>query len=103
MDPAKEKYRRVRGAILKLLAYEHPRPVDFHVLHIMLDNLNYTISEDEMDSHVSYLAHASKGYVLDESRACGQVRVRMITITPKGLDLLDEFGEEHDHGVDVRF
>lgn len=99
MEAKKERYRRIRGAILKLLAHEHPGAIDMKVLHFLLDDLRYTITEEELESHVTYLS--GKGYVVRESRESTGVRLEMATITPSGLDVLDGF--EADVGVDVRF
>ncbi len=99
MDAKKERYRRIRGAILKLLAYEHPRPVDSKVLHVLLDDLQYSITDEECQSHIVYLAE--KGLVHIEKRKCGAVSLEMVTISPRGLDVLDGFVSEA--GVDVRF
>ncbi len=99
MEAKKERYRRIRGAILKLLAYQHPGTIDFKVLHFLLDDLRYTISEEECKSHVHYLAE--KGLLTKDERKSSGIEIIMVSITPKGLDLLDGFIEEP--GVDVRF
>ena len=99
MDAKKERYRRIRGAILKLLAYEHPRPVDSKVLHVLLDDLDYRLADEEYQSHLVYLAE--KGFITTQRRKCSGVRLEMVTISPKGLDVLDGFAG--DVGVDVRF
>jgi len=99
MEPKKERFRRVRGAILKLLAHEHPKPIDCKVLHFLLDDLGYTIDDEECASHISYLEE--KEYIKIEKRKGGGVRIKMITVCCKGLDLLDGFIK--DPGVDVRF
>ena len=100
MDAKKERYKRIRGAILKLLAYEHPRPVDSKVIHVLLDDLRYPITEEECQSHLAYLSE--KGLVNKECRQGSGVRLEMITISPRGLDVLDGFGDP-EPGVDVRF
>lgn len=99
MEAKKERYRRIRGAILKFLAHEHPGPLDFKVLHFLLDDLKYNITEEELESHIVYLA--DKGFVKRETRKSTGVEIEMVTATPKGLDVLDRFVE--DVGVDVRF
>ena len=99
MEVKKERYKRIRGAILKLLAYQHPGSIDFKVLHFLLDDLGYTIAEDECKSHIHYLCE--KTLVTREIRRSSGVEIEMIVITPKGLDLLDGFIQEP--GVDVRF
>jgi hypothetical protein len=101
MDPKKEKYRRVRGAILKLLAYEHPGPLDIKVLHFSLDNLGYTITEEELMSHIRYLEEKKPSLVKLEKRKTGKVKIEMVLITPDGLDVLDGF--KSDVGIDTRF
>ncbi len=99
MDAKKERYKRIRGAILKLLAYEHPRPVDSKVVHVLLDDLKYSITEEECESHICYLVE--KGLINRDERKTGSLRLEMITISPRGLDVLDGFVQET--GVDVRF
>jgi hypothetical protein len=99
MEVKKERYKRIRGAILKLLAYEHPGSIDFKVLHFLLDDLRYTITEEECLSHVHYLF--DKGLVKKDTRKTSGVELIMVSITSRGLDLIDDFIEEP--GVDVRF
>jgi len=101
MEPKKERYRRVRGLILKLLAYEHPGGLDLKVLHYSLDNLGYTIPEDELRSHLEYLEQKTPSLVRLENRKTGRIKIEMVAITPDGLDVLDGFKE--DVGVDIRF
>lgn len=98
-EAKKERYRRIRGAILKLLAHEHPNPIDVKVLHFLLDDLGYTITEEELDSHLVYLAE--KDCVRMEKRKSTGVEIRMVVVAPKGLDVLDGFMD--DCGVDTRF
>lgn len=97
----KDHYRRVRGYMLKLLAYEHPGALDSSLLYISLDNLGYPISEDEFASHLAYLEDKEKGYLRQEKRKGPGFDIVMVLITPKGLDLLDEYTPECDPGVDV--
>lgn len=98
-ETKKERYRRVRGAILKLLAHTHPAPLDMKELHFLLDDLNYTIREEELKSHLCYLKE--KGFLKIEERRSGGVAVEMVKITADGLNILDGFSK--DVGVDVRF
>jgi hypothetical protein len=99
MEVKKEKYKRIRGTILKLLAYQHPGTIDSKVLYFLLDDLSYTISEDEFKSHCCYLAE--KNLIKIEERKTSGVEIQMIVISSRGLDLLDGFIDEL--GVDVRF
>lgn len=99
MDAKKERYRRARGAILKFLAAAHPGAVDSKVLYHLLDDVRYTMTEEEFQSHAGYLSEL--GYVREEKREAVGVEVTMYVITPKGLNVLDGFIA--DVGVDVRF
>ncbi len=94
-----ERYRRVRGAVLKLLAHSHPGAEDIKVIYYLLDDLRYTITTEELRSHITYLVE--KEYVSREVRKTSGVKIEMVVITSKGLDLLDGFTE--DVGVDTRF
>jgi hypothetical protein len=98
-EAKKERYRRIRGAILKLLAYEHPKWIDQKVLYFLLDDLSMTISEEEFESHLAYLEE--RGLVKIEKRKAGKVGVSMILISSEGLDVLDGF--KPDVGIDTRF
>jgi len=99
MDVRREKYRRIRGAILKFLATEHPGTIDSKVLYHLLDDVRYTMTEEEFLSHTIYLAEL--GYMRRERRETNGVEIIMYVITPAGLNLLDGFIK--DVGVDVRF
>jgi hypothetical protein len=102
-DAKKEGYRRTRGAILKLLAFRHPKAADTLVVRALLSDLNIDISEEEFYSHVAYLQDKTKGYIELTEKSAGGVTIKYILITPKGLDLLDEFTPESDPGVNVNF
>lgn len=99
MDVKRERYRRIRGAILKFLATAHPGAIDSKVLYHLLDDVRYTMTEDEFQSHAIYLTEL--GYVRKEGREAAGVSVTMYVVTPQGLNLLDGFTA--DVGVDVRF
>ena len=100
-DAKKERYRRIRGAILKLLAHEHPGSIDLKVLHFLLDDLKFTMTEEELDSHLAYLAEPPGECIRIDGRKSTGVEIKMVTITRKGLNVLDGF--DNDCGVDVRF
>jgi hypothetical protein len=108
MDPKKERYRRIRGAILKILAGEHgespnndPGSVDIKILHFSLDNLGYPITEEELRSHIYYLENKIPPLLKMEKRKVGKVEIVMVNITSDGLDVLDGF--KSDVGVDIHF
>jgi len=100
MDAKKERYRRIRGAALKLLAHEHPGSIDFVVLHRLLDDLRMTMTEEELLSHLTYLQE--KGCVRMDRRGTTGVEIVMVTVTADGLDVLDGFPGHECSGVDVR-
>ena len=87
--------------ILKLLACEHPGSIDLKVLHFSLDNLGYTITEEEMRSHLDYLEKKKPGLIKVEKRKTGRVELEIATVTPDGLDVLDGF--RTDPGIDTNF
>lgn len=99
MDPKKERFRRIRGAILKLLAYQHPGSVDGKVLFFLLDDLKFSCADEEFESHVAYLIE--EGLVKADKRKTGGVEIRMFTVSAKGLNVIDGFLE--DPGVDTNF
>jgi len=98
-ETQKERYKRIRGAILKLLAHQHPGPLDAKEIHFLLDDLNFTIREEELKSHLYYLKE--KGFVKIDERRSGGIDVQMVRITADGLNVIDGF--QKDIGVDVRF
>lgn len=100
MDAKKERYRRIRGLILKLLVMEHPGAIDAKVLHYLLDDLHYAMGEEEFMSHMQYLAEG--GLVRREARKSAGVEVEFYIATREGMNLIDGFGPQ-DVGVDVRF
>ncbi len=100
-DAIKERYRRIRGAILKFLAHAHPGTIDVKVLHFLLDDLGYAITEEELQSHLVYLAE--KDCVKVEKRESTGIKIQMAVITAEGLDVLDGFDPKAPLGVDVRF
>ncbi len=98
-ETKKERYRRIRGAILKLLAHQHPAPLDFKEVHFLLDDLGFTIREEELRSHLCYLKE--KGFVKFDKRRSGGIEIEMVRITADGLNVLDGF--TNDIGIDARF
>jgi hypothetical protein len=101
VEAKKERYRRIRGIILKLLAHEHPGPIDLVNLHRLLDDLRYAMTEEELQSHLVYLEE--KGCIRFERRKTTGVEIVMVIITADGLDVLDQFPGHECVGIDVRF
>lgn len=98
-ETKKERYRRIRGAILKLLALQHPGPLDIKELHFLLDDMGYSLSIEELQSHLSYLQEGS--LVSVDKRKTGGVEIEMVRVTRDGLNVLDGFTK--DVGIDTRF
>ncbi len=79
-----------RGEILRYLAEVYPRRITPRTLQHHLDYAGYTVSEDDLDFHLGYLVE--KGFVevdVLEREAGKQPHVRVVKITPAGIDLLD--------------
>jgi len=99
-ETKKERYRRVRGTILKFLAHQHPGPLEFKEMHFLLDDMSYTITDDELRSHLSYLQEGN--LISIDKRKTGGIEFEMIRVTRNGLNILDGFGPK-DNGIDVKF
>jgi hypothetical protein len=99
VEPKTERYRRIRGAILKLLAAEHPGAIDLIVLRTLLDRLGYPTTQEEAMSHCVYLEEYK--LIRIEQRKAGKIKIVMMVITGQGLDVLDEIVD--NPGVDVDF
>jgi len=99
-ETKKERYRTIRGTILKLLAHQHPGPLEFKELHFLLDDMSYTITDDELRSHLSYLEEGN--LVSVDKRKTGGIEFEMIRVTHNGLNVLDGFGPK-DNGVNIKF
>lgn len=97
MDARVERYRRVRGAVLRVLAKEHPRPVDLKVLRVLMNELGYGLDDRECLGHIEYLAE--KEFVRREEKKAGGLRIMLVSISANGLDLID--GLKEDIGIDA--
>jgi repressor of nif and glnA expression len=95
----KERYRKIRGNILRVLIKWHPAPLDSKEIHVFLDDLGYSITKEELESHLSYLEEP--GYIQIEKRKAEGFEIRKIRIMKKGIDIIDKFTS--DIGIDVRF
>ena len=91
-DPAKEHYRIVRGLILSALIQEHPEAVDVHVVLRVLDDMQHTISDEELRHHLAYLQE--KGYVELLNPKGKGYNINMVKITAKGTDVHDGYTED---------
>ena len=98
-DPKRERVRRINGAILTLLSHGRPYPLDLEVIHNVLNDLNFSISEDELWSRCAFLKE--RKLINIESRYFGGVQIEEAQLTSDGLRVLDGFAK--DVCVDVRF
>ena len=103
IDPATQRYTRIRGLILKALITEHPAFVDKHVLRLLLDDMGYPTTEEEFESHLVYLEDTTKAYIESEERKGKGFHISLLRITPTGMDLMDKLSSESDPGVSVDF
>lgn len=93
------RHELARGQILKILAPEHPNPVDFTLLRRLLDTFGFTVRDETLISYCAYLQE--RGYLKMEVRKTSVGVLRFAMITATGLDLLD--GRKDDDGVEVGF
>jgi DNA-binding transcriptional ArsR family regulator len=96
-DPKKEKYRQIRGSILKLLSHQHPGPLEIREILFLLDDLDLGVTQEELRSHLGYLEE--KELVRSEQRIAGGIKREMIRITANGLNVLHEFAK--DIGISI--
>ncbi len=97
--------RRLRGAVLTLLAEQAPERVDADVLLGVLERLHYDATARELAAELEYLRQ--RGYVqfeiagTRESRRAeaSRRRITAIGITDRGADLVE--GTLSDAGVDL--
>lgn len=78
-----------RGEILRYLAEVYPASATPRTLLHHLDYSGYSIGDDELGFHLTYLAQ--KGFIrLEADEQVGEeCRIRIVAITPEGIDLLD--------------
>ena len=96
-DPAKEHFRIVRGLILSALIQEHPKAVDVTIVLRILDDMEHTISADELSHHFAYLSE--KGFIEVLNPKGKGYNIKMVKITAAGCNIHDGFTE--DPGVSV--
>ncbi len=93
--------RRLRGAILALLAEESPQPLNADVLLGVLERLHYDVTARELAAALAYLR--SRGYVefeeLRSRRLPGLPRIVRVRITAPGADVVEATTD--DPGIDL--
>ncbi len=94
----KERYRKIRGLILYVLVKAYPAPMDHYEIRCFLDDLRYTISEEELKFHLAYLEEAK----CIEPRAVERAGMsrQMVKATREGINVND--GRVEDIGIEVR-
>ena len=98
-ETSKERYRVVRGLMLKFLTKEHPGPLYVDEILLLLDDLGFAITKEELFSHISYLEEGK--LIRVEKRTYGAVEFVKIFVTRDGLNVHNGFAK--DVGIDVRF
>ena len=93
--------RRLRGAVLSLLAEESPERLNADVLLGVLERLHYDVTARELAAALVYLR--SRGYVefeeLHSRELPGLPRIVRVGLTASGADIVD--GTTDDPGVDL--
>jgi hypothetical protein len=93
----KERYRKVRGLILYELVKAYPGPLDHYEIRCFLDDLRYTITEEELIFHLAYLEEM--GFIRAEKRGESALRRELVFATAKGINARD--GRLTDIGIEV--
>lgn len=83
--------------MLRLLAKEHPKTVDLVVLCVLLERMGFAIDVKECEGDIEYLYE--KGFVKREVKKVSGIRIVIVSISAKGLDLID--GLIEDVGVEA--
>jgi len=93
----KERFRKIRGLILYLLVKYYPAPIDHYEILCFLDDLRYTITEEELIFHLAYLKE--RNFIRMETRGAGEMRRELVSSTANGVEARD--GRIADSGIDV--
>jgi len=98
---AAARARRLRGAVLSLLAEESPQRLNADVLLGVLERLHYDVTARELAAALVYLR--SRNYVefeeLRSRQLPGLPRIIRVGITAPGADVVD--GTTDDPGLDL--
>lgn len=88
--------REIRGWALRICDRAQPYGASFSVIETTLMEAGFHVSLTEIKAQLKYLE--GKGYIQVQEIRKGDVKRRINTITPKGVDLL-EGNIEPDPGV----
>jgi len=98
---AAARARRLRGAVLSLLAEESPQRLNADVLLGVLERLHYDVTARELAAALAYLR--SRNYVefeeLRSRQLPGLPRIIRVGITAPGADVVE--GTTDDPGLDL--
>lgn len=88
---------RARGVILKILAPSHPNGLDQIMIRRELQLFGHAVDRSALRSYIEYLVEAGcvKKTTLDNHG------IDIITITNRGLNILDSIAPDTDPGIDV--
>lgn len=90
-----ERHNRIRVLVLKILAPQHPNRVDAVLIRRLLADFGFPISEHSLKSYLAYLNE--RGCVAIEEKP--QYDITLVSITAKGLDILD--GRIAEQGIEL--
>ena len=93
----KERFRRIRGYILYYLVKEYPAYLDHHEIRCLLDDLRYTITEDELKFYLAYLRE--RGFIRSEILKSENKEREIEFSTADGILVND--GKIKDPAIDV--
>lgn len=89
------RHNIIRLQVLKILAPEYPRTIDFDILRRVLANWGYALDAEKLRGYLAYLVE--KGCVrVEEKKDFG---FTLVAITSVGLDVLD--GRRPECGIEV--
>ena len=93
----KERFKRIRGFILYHLVKYYPGPLDHYEIRCFLDDLHYTITEDELIFHLAYLKE--RKFIRTEIREAEETRRELVFATADGILVIN--GAIKDAAIDV--
>ena len=96
-EPNKERYRIVRGLILRFLSKVHPAPLYITEILLLLDDLGFAVTKEELTSHIAYLEEGK--LIKVEKSVYGTIEFVKIFATRNGLNINNGF--DTDIGIDV--
>jgi hypothetical protein len=92
-----QRFNRIRGFMMYHLVKAYPGYLDHYEIRCFLDDLGYTITEEELGFHLAYLEE--REFVRVESRGDEKTRRDIIFAKADGILLLK--GKITDPAIDV--